>query len=212
MERTWLPSAVVVLVCVALDVLAVPQPGDVFREYPWSGCVTNAGGACRVGTTKYAKTWNGESPKPIPHKIDLKDAIKAEVYTEFIACHAGTHGFELSINDGAWVPILPPDSVPNTSKDPWTGYHTHYYPTFSVPLSDFKQGDNVYRMKIAGGGGGAGAQNLIQGVMVRIYYDPARKAHATGRITKPVAGNTLGASVARLRTAEGVRTRRFLQP
>jgi hypothetical protein len=170
-----------------------PAPGDLFREYAWycTGC--DAGNAWRIGTTRFAKNaWNGQSTRSIPFDIDLEHAIRAEIQVEYIECHATTHGYQISVNDKGWIPVPAPDSVPAT----WTSHQVHYYPTFSVPLDHFASGQgNVYRMKIEGGGGGAGSQVLINGAIVRIYYDATKKTHATATITSPQSGDVLGLSV-----------------
>jgi hypothetical protein len=66
-------------------------------------------------------------------------------------------------------------------------------PIVAIPLSDLVAGENRFE-------GASGAQTATldwgqwgwTGIVVRVYYDAAKKQHAAGRITAPRTGETLG--------------------
>ena len=66
----------------------------------------------------------------------------------------------------------------------------------SVPLTFLKSGKgNQFRLWVAPEHPWKWPQNLIYGVHFRVYHDPAKKAHPTGKITAPQSGAKLGRSV-----------------
>ncbi|MBN2127892.1 MAG: hypothetical protein JW741_00270, partial [Sedimentisphaerales bacterium] len=78
---------------------------------------------------------------------------------------------------------------------PWQ-YQHHTYPVVPVPLSFLKSGaGNRFRMRVDPEHPWKWPQNLIYGVHFRIYYDPAKKPHPTGRIISPESGAALGKTV-----------------
>jgi hypothetical protein len=180
---------VVILISVLApaDVLAQPKPGDVFREYMWYKQDGDAGGSLRIGGRE-----GYEGSIVLEQDFDLEDATKAEVIVEKILCHDGTTGLAIRINEGDWINIPEAANIPAPQCD----YQHHVYPTVSVPLSCLKQGrKNEFRMRVDAKHPWNWPQNLIYGVHFRIYYDPAKKPHPTGRITSPGSGDTLGKSV-----------------
>jgi hypothetical protein len=69
-------------------------------------------------------------------------------------------------------------------------------PVIRVPLSVFKSGtDNSFRLRVDPKHPWRWPQNLINGLHIRIYYDPEIKPHPTGAITSPQAGDALGDTV-----------------
>jgi hypothetical protein len=46
-------------------------------------------------------------------------------------------------------------------------------------------------------------QNLIYGLQLRVYYDPTRKQHPTGRVLSPKSGSVIGRSVELVAQAKG---------
>ena len=67
--------------------------------------------------------------------------------------------------------------------------------TVNIPLNELVQGTNTFQGncgdQIDPYGFGWG-QFGIYGIVIRVYYDPSKKAHPTGTITSPVARGSLG--------------------
>jgi hypothetical protein len=166
-----------------------PLPGDVFREYLWTHTAGDAGGSLRVG----GRLDYGGGPITLPHDLDLNHASRAEVFVEKLLCHDGTRGLSLSVNSNAWL-TLP--EAPGIPEPQWDYLHLTY-PLVAVPLSQLRPGvGNQVRLRVSDEHPWKWPQNLIYGVHIRVYYDPAKKPHPTGRLTSPKPGATLGTRVA----------------
>lgn len=178
----------VVLVNLGLGqaVLSAPVPGDVFREYTWFNEDGDAGQALRVGGKQgqYHPDRGSEhgyvnAPIELAHEFDLEDAIRAEVVIERTLCHDGTSGLAIRVNDNEWIDVPECENIPSPQWD----YQYHTYPVLPVPLEHLERGmGNTFQMKVAPEHPWRWPQNLINGVHFRVYYDPAKKAHPTGRI------------------------------
>ncbi len=164
--------------------LSQPKPGDVFREYMWYNSTGDGGGSLRVGgNLDYGGGWLSHATN-----LDLVDAIKAEIVIEKLESHTGTHGLKINMNDKGWITFPEADKIPFHQKN----YHHHTYPVVSIPLTSLNQGtDNKFRLQITAVRD-HWDQNLIYGVHIRVYYNPSLKAHPTGQITSPLAGEKLG--------------------
>jgi hypothetical protein len=168
----------------AADALS-PGPGDVFREYLWTNTTGDAGGSLRVG----GRVGYGGGPLALPHAFDLEHAVRAEIVVEKLLCHEGTRELAISVNDHDWIPIPEAEGIPA----PQWEYMHHTYPTVPVPLDQLRPTrDNQFRMRVSDEHPWKWPQNLIYGVHVRIFYDPAKKPHPTGRIVSPRPGDSLG--------------------
>ena len=174
-----------------------PQPGDVYKEYvrfnsPYSNDwrVTDPG------------TGNATAQTFLPNPTleitidDLTDATRAEATLITWGGHVGTSDKTISFNGNS--PIQIPDL--DTSNGIPAGadgrnYQRESIETIDIPLSNLVQGTNTYQGSCAdqvdpyGFGWG---QFGIYGVIVRVYYDPAKKAHPTGTITSPVSRGSIG--------------------
>jgi len=162
-----------------------PTPSDVFREYLWTNEKGDAGGALRVG----GRVGYGGHPIPLPHEFDLRDATKAEVVIEKLLCHDGTRGLAISINGNAWIEVPEAPGIP----PPQWEYQHHIYPVIPVPLDQLRaSADNQFRLRVSDEHPRKWPQHLIYGVHFRIYYDAAKKAHPSGRLTSPQPGEAIG--------------------
>lgn len=175
-----------VSICFVGVTTSAPEPGDVFREYMWFNEKGDAGQALRVGGKRgesypdrgsdfgyvnAAVTW--------PQAFDLEYALRAEVIIEKILCHEATRDLALRVNDHEWITIPECENIPT----PQWMYQHHTYPVIPIPLKQLKAGPgNRFQMKVSPEHPWNWPQNLINGVHVRIYYDPARKAHPKGRM------------------------------
>lgn len=182
-------SLLVAWICIAAvhdKVSAEPAPGDVFREYTWYKKDGDAGGALRVGGRV-----GYEGAIALPDNFDLEHAIKAELIVEKILCHDGTRGLAIQINDKDWLEIPEAKTIPY----PQWEYQHHIYPVVQAPLSFLRSSGNQFRMKVSPQHSWNWPQNLIYGVHFRIYYDPEKKPHPTGRITSIKSGGSVGLQV-----------------
>jgi hypothetical protein len=168
-----------------------PRPSDVFREYSWT---TEKFHVFSLKTNLFA----------LPAEADLKDATQAEVVVELANQHMGFEGMAIRLNGNQWYPIRFPASSPQ-SPSPSLWFH-HWYPTVPIALTDLKEGkENTFEMKVPaecfdGKIHPNGNQPLVPwcplyGLTVRVYYDPARKPHPTGKVLTPAPQSTVGLSV-----------------
>lgn len=198
MDRT--PFRILLLTCLLLlpeRGNAEPEPGDVYREYVYSNLYGDAGGAIRVGGKQGVSypdrgTDFGyiNSPIRFPHRLDLTDAISAEVVVEKILSHNGTRGLAIQWNAGPWIALPEPESIP----EPRANYYHHTCITVPVPLevlTDQAEG-NEFRLRVDPEQDWGWPQHLIYGVHLRIYYDADRKTHADVRLIQPSSGDTVG--------------------
>jgi hypothetical protein len=185
------------------NVCAQPVPGDVFREYTWIRQSLDAGQALRVGgsvgTTENDPNWKTAiidgywvtESIVLNHTLDLEHAVKAEVNIEKILCHDGTVGLGIQINDQEWIDIPEAEGIPF----PQSSYQHHIYPTVPVSSSSLHEGaGNRFRMRVSAAHPWNWPQNLINGVLVRIYYDASMKPHPSGVILAPRNGQAIGTS------------------
>jgi len=189
-----------VVIMMERSVLAQPAPGDVFREYTWYNASGDAGQALRVGGREGTTDWNTEivgdhwvtREIPLWYEIDLEEAIRAEIQVEKILCHDDTKGLGIQVNGREWIDIPEAEGIP----EPQWEYMHHIYPTVAIPLSDLNPGmDNAFRMRVSTAHSWNWPQNLIYGMHIRVYYDPSRKPHPSGRLVSPTHGELVGASV-----------------
>ena len=167
-----------------VEAFSQPAPGDVFREYMWYNKDGDAGEALRVGGRI-----GYEGHIELNHDFDLEHAVKAEVVIEKILCHDGTKDLAIQINDEDWLQIPEAQTIPY----PQWEYQHHTYPVVPVPLSFLKGGtSNRFQMRVNTKHSWKWPQNLINGVHFRVYYDPEKKAHPTGKITSIASGDGIG--------------------
>ncbi|TWU30590.1 hypothetical protein [Novipirellula artificiosorum] len=189
------------------NVMAEPNPNDVFREYLYTNTGGDAGGALRVGGKKgvsypdrgsdfdYINQWVS-----FPHPLDLEQATRAEVVVEKILSHNGTHGLAIQWNDSDWIDLPAPKQIPEPRRD----YYHHTCISAEVDLANLvaddaagRSGDavNQFRLRVSPDQDWGWPQHLIYGVHLRIYYEPANKEHVTGRILTPTADSVVGLEV-----------------
>ena len=184
-------AGVAILLIAATAATASPQPGDIFREYLWTGPWGNATGWQRV-TDPRATAFGAQVF--LPNKInqiqldDFAGAIRAEVYIEQWGGHAGTSNKRVRVNGHDWIEIPVPPAIPGSAGvNPCAeGYQYFTYPSVPIPLDQLQSGDNTFEFTSGGqvcfnfGWGQWG----VYGVTFRLFYDNA-KPHADGRITSP---------------------------
>jgi hypothetical protein len=197
MKKLWLCLFVVFLFC--QNLIAQPAPGDLFREYRWFYEKGDAGQSIRVGgkqgqfhPDRGSAHGYINAPMQLPHNLDLTEAVKAEIIVEKILCHDGTTGLAIQINDSDWYYFPEASHIPA----PEAKYQHHTYPALRVPVSVFKSGhNNSFRLRVDPKHPWRWPQNLINGLHIRIYYNPETKPHPTGDITSPQSGDKLNENV-----------------
>jgi hypothetical protein len=167
-------------------VASEPEPGAVFREYLWTNSDGDAGGALRVG----GKFDYGGGPILLPHDLDLDQAIRAELLIEKLLCHDGTRGLAASVNGNAWITVPEAPGIPEPQWD----YMHQTCLAVPLPLRHLRSGKgNQVRLRVSPEHPWDWPQNLIYGVHIRIFYEPAGKPHPTGGLISPQPGHVLGA-------------------
>lgn len=186
MCRRYLILSLAVNIWFAPAALSSPVPGDVFREYCWYNEKGDAGQALRVGgkqgqfhPDRGSAHGYINAPIELQHEFDLENTIKAKVVIEKILCHDGTRGLAIRFNNHEWIAVPECENIP----EPQWEYQHHTYPTVPIPLDQLKRGrGNTFQMKVSPEHPWDWPQNLINGVHLRTYYDPASKTHPKGRV------------------------------
>ncbi len=165
---------------------AGPRPGDVFREYSFKP------------QGKYHVLSFDQKALEIPESLDLEHATRAEAVLEIGNAHLGFEDMFIQLNGGQWHRIPFPELTPRRISP--SRYFHQWYPTIAFALSDLKNGTgNHFQLRIGPktyeGTVPHPAYTCVYGAVFRVYYDPAAKKHAAGRVTSPVARATLGPAV-----------------
>lgn len=157
-----------------------PVSGDLYREYVWlPTMVKEQEKFLRVGGKLDYKTATDHMPShehdqgrlPLRQSVDLEQAIRAEITLELVQSHEDTKGLSLEINDNEWIPVPDMINIPRPQSD----YMIHTYPTFEVPLENLHEGaKNWFSLNVDPEQKWNWPQNLIYGIIFRIYYDPVK--------------------------------------
>jgi hypothetical protein len=167
---------------------ALPEPGEVYREYTTS----NGGNNWRI--TNPAATDPGALaflPNPILNtsSLDLTHAIRAEAVLDVWGGHVRTINRQLRFNSNEWLdvprPLLPGTAVVESF------YYTQHNPTIAVPLAHLQSGTNTFEGTCAHSFTTGWGQWGLYAITLRIYYDPTKITAPTGQITSPNSGTTL---------------------
>jgi hypothetical protein len=201
------PSLALLFAVLAISInglVAQPQSGDIFREYPWTvSTEVNNEPYLRVCGDGYYEdqTRKGKDLfKPgfvndgwinFPQSIDLQDAVKAELVVEKMLCHDGSTGLAFKINESTWMPVPESAHIPM----PQAEYLHHYNATVAVPIQVLKSGTgNRFRFTIDQQQRWGMPQNMVYGLVLRVYYK-ATKAHLKAEISSIKSGDVLGEKV-----------------
>jgi hypothetical protein len=120
---------------------------------------------------------------------DLKNVVRVEAVIDRWGGHAGTKEKLIRFNGNDWITLpelttTPPGNAPER-------YHSQDNPVVAVPLDHLKTGENVLEGMIGPGNDNGWGQWGLYSLILRVYYDPAKKVHSTGRIVSPAVGETL---------------------
>lgn len=157
------------------SLLPQPKPGDIFREYVWTTPdkpgnqkFLRVGGKLDYrmapGNIKDIRLTGGNIP--LDADIDLRNAVRAEIMVEKVLCHTGTRNLRISVNDNEELVFPESDSIP----EPQELYTHQFYPSVNLPLDHLRPGPNNH-FSLQVDTTISWPQNLIYGVIVRIYYE-----------------------------------------
>lgn len=170
---------IIVLGTISITVLSGQDrlPSSTVREYIWTPeDALDEGKFLRVGGKLDYKTTPDHFPSDkhldgwitMAQSIDLKMAIRAELILERIQSHGGTKGLKVQINEGEWMEVTAPATIP----EPKETYMFDHLPIINISLNRLKDGDPVkLRFKVSEVHSWNWPQNLIYGATLRIYYD-----------------------------------------
>ncbi len=172
-----------------------PSPGDVYREY--AVAIDLSADAWHVTNAQAVVNYPGAAgpyPNPINQiSIDagaLAGATRAEAVLTIWGGHVGTSGKQIAFNGNAFLNIPELQSTPTAGQN----YMQQVNVTIDVPVNNLKEGVNTFQ-------GESGPQTAysfgwgqwgLYGVIIRVYYDPATKAHVTGTVSSPATNATIG--------------------
>ena len=167
-----------------------PQPGEVYREY----AIHNGGNFDWRVTDPRAKTEGAQKflPNPVLNLTvgDLRNAVRAEAVLDRWGGHAGTKQKMIRFN--GHEPILLPELKTTPPGFEPERFYFQDNPTVTIPLEHLQEGDNVLEGMIGPGNDTKWGQWGLYSLILRVYYDPTKKKHATGRIVAPKPGDSLG--------------------
>lgn len=165
-----------ILTLLYISLWAQPQPGDWFREYPWTILpIENNEQFLRVGgkldyqvkTPYFPEESYKDGNILIPGEVDLNKALRAELMVEKNLCHDYTSGLSVSVNDHPKIVFPEADGIP----EPQEGYLHHNFPVVEVPLEYLKKGENnIFKLSVDTFQHWGWPQNLVYGVVLRVYY------------------------------------------
>ncbi|TWU62150.1 Soluble aldose sugar dehydrogenase YliI precursor [Crateriforma conspicua] len=166
-----------------------PKPGDVYREY----AIHNGGNFDWRVTDPNASAEGAKKFLPNPVLMlavkDLEHAIAAEVVLDRWGGHAGTSDKRIRFNGNTWI-RLPELSTTPKGHSP-EKYHSQDNPVVTLPLDHLIQGENRIEATVGPSNQNHWGQWGLYSLILRVYYDPAAKSHATGRITSPATGSII---------------------
>jgi hypothetical protein len=172
---------------------AQPEPGDLYREYSWYNVTGDCNGALRVGgrfdyrNSGQVKDHIGNGLIRPSFSVNLEDAVKAELVVEKMLCHGGTEGLRVFVNGNNPIPVPAPLSIP----EPQSAYPYHYNEVVPVDLTFLQPGvANTFAFEVDTSGP-RWPQNLIYGIILRIYYNPTMELDRAVFVNPPEDG-TIG--------------------
>ncbi|MCG2461626.1 VCBS repeat-containing protein [Flavobacteriaceae bacterium F89] len=177
------------------------ETGMRFQDYPWdphmskdSGKFLRVGGKLDYGHSEDSFPQNGHTDGFIPlnQNIDLENAIGAEVFVERVQCHEDTKDLKIQFNKGKALRLPEPATIPK----PATDYMFHANIKVPVPLSELKSGNsNSFKLTVAKEQNWDWPQNLVYGVVLRIYYKNESPTQHIAQISGISEGDALGNTV-----------------
>lgn len=194
MANSRLIIAAIWLACPSASVFADPQPGDIYREYSRH----NGGDRDWRVTDADAIIAFPRAKKYLPNPIltlevnDLEHAIRAELLIDRWGGHRGTINKRIRFNQKSWVTIPEIANVPKGVRPEQLMFQDN--PIIEIPLQDIVEGSNTFEGDCDEEGGFGWGQWGLYSVILRVYYDAAKKAdHCSinAAIVTPATGDTI---------------------
>ncbi len=177
-----------ILVLISQFARSQPKPGDYFKEYSWATPLPSKPGqelyvrvcgdgfyddAVRKGEHLFNEGFVKDGWFSLPDNIDLTNVEKIEVQVERMLCHDGSTGLAVKFNEGQWKEFPKAAAIPEPQEE----YLYHYYPTVSLPITDFKAGvnNNKFRFKVNKYQRWGMPQNMVYGMVIRVYHKQMNK-------------------------------------
>lgn len=183
------------------DAIKSLKTGMLFKEYPWvPDGVNDDGKFLRVGGKLDYKTNSDHFPQenhengfiPLPHPLDLDNAIAAEVLVERVQSHEDTKNLRIQWNGGKPIYLPEPSTIPKPAAD----YMFHSNIRVPVPLQDLRQGNqNSFRLTVAKEQSWDWPQNLVYGIVLRIYYDNSEKQRNLLQLSGVDSGDNISSTI-----------------
>lgn len=180
--------------------ISQPTGGDLYREYIWlPSMVREQEKFLRVGGNLDYRIAPEHMPPgehldgqiPLRHPVDLEQAVRAEVTLEFVQSHEDTKGLSIRFNGGDWIKVPEFGSIPRPQSD----YIVHCFPTAKIPLSSLNGGDNNrFELRVNPEQRWNWPQNLLYGLILRVYYQANKIADRSIEIGGLKAGGGLSES------------------
>jgi hypothetical protein len=120
----------------------------------------------------------------------LDGALRAEAILDRWSGHLGTKNPRLRFNGNDWLTV-PPPLVPPGNGDPGK-YYFQDNPIIPVPLEHLKAGVNTFEGTTSHENPKGWGQWGLYSMILRVYFDPAKRPHPTGRVVAPGEGATIG--------------------
>lgn len=165
------------------DQIASLKTGMRFKAYPWNPSMTSDDGKfLRVGGKMGYAVNKDHLPKKyrknggilLNQNVDLKGATRAEVLVERVQSHEDTKDLRIQFNQGKKILLPEPPIIPDTA----TNYMFHSNIRVPVHLEDLKEGNqNTFQLTVAKDQSWDWPQNLVYGVVLRVFYETDEGQH-----------------------------------
>tara|TARA_R110002049_G_scaffold4601_1_gene31704 strand:- start:101455 stop:105051 length:3597 start_codon:yes stop_codon:yes gene_type:complete len=168
---------------------AAARPGELYREY----AIHNGGNFDWRVTDPRASAEGAKKFLPNPvlrlRVDDLRHAVRAEAVLDRWGGHAGTKHKLIRFN--GQEPIRLPELTTTPSGSIPERFYSQDNPIVNVPLEDLREGENIIEGMIGPENEIDWGQWGLYSLILRVYYDPAVKKHAAGKIVSPRPGDSL---------------------
>lgn len=172
------------------DAIKSLESGMLFKDHSWSPTMSgDSGKFLRVGGKFDYSTKNDHFPKnghkkgfiPLHQTVNLENAIGAEIIVERVQSHEDTKDLNIQLNAGGKIRLPEPNIIPDTA----TNYMFHTNIKVPVPLSDLKNGnENSFKLTVAEEQAWDWPQNIIYGIVLRVYYAPDKKESPLANVSR----------------------------
>ncbi len=158
------------------DAIRSLKTGMIFREYPWTpeqakdeGKFLRVGGKLdyTINEDHFPQDLHRDGFITLDADVDLSKVIGAEVIVERVQSHEDTKNLTIQFNGGKPIPLPEPVLI----SKPATDYMFHSNIRVPVAIADLKAGNqNTFKLKVNKDQAWGWPQNLIYGVVLRLYY------------------------------------------